>query len=130
MMAQINTAAPAPLANMGEPIRRSESVAKVTGQLLYAADEAEPDPLHAYFLTSGIARGRILSIDTAAAEALDGVVKVYTHLNAPYRVATPHIGKGGYVSDTAMPLTGTEIHNDGEIIAMVVAESYEVARDG
>ena len=129
-MNQINAAAPAPLANMGEPIRRSESVAKVTGQLIYAADEAETQPLHAYFLTSGIARGRILSIDTAPAEALEGVVKIYTHLNAPHRIATQHIGKGGYVSDTAMPLTSDEIRNDGEIIAMVVAESYEVARDG
>ena len=129
-MTQMNAAAPAPLANMGEPIRRSESVAKVTGRLIYAADAAETRPLQAYFLTSGIARGRIVSIDTAAAEALAGVVRVYTHLNAPHRIATPHIGKGGYVSDTAMPLTGTEIHNDGEIVAMVIAESYEVARDG
>ena len=128
-MAQINAAAPVPLANMGEPIRRSESIAKVTGKLVYAADAAGETPLHAYFLTSGIARGRVLSIDTALAEELAGVVKVYTHLNAPHRVTTPYTQKGGYASDTNMPLTGAEIHNDGEIIAMVIAETYEVARD-
>ncbi|MCW6511520.1 xanthine dehydrogenase family protein molybdopterin-binding subunit [Lichenifustis flavocetrariae] len=124
-----NTAAPAPLANMGEPIRRSESVAKVTGRLVYAADAPGQSPLQAYFLTSAIARGRVLSIDAAPAEALDGVVKVYTHLNAPRRIATPYTQKGGYASDTNMPLTGPEIHHDGQIIAMVIAETYEIARD-
>ena len=128
-MSQANAAVPVPLANMGEPIRRSESVAKVTGGLTYAADVAKPAALHAYFLTSGIARGRILSIDAAPAEALDGVVKVYTHDNAPHRIATPYTQKGGYASDTNMPLTGPEIRHDGQIIAMVVAETYEVARE-
>ena len=123
-------AATAVLPDMGQPIRRTESIAKVTGQLLYATD-ASPGkmPLQAYFLTSGIARGRILSIDTAPATALYGVVKVYTHKNAPDRIATPYTQKGGYVSDTNMPLIGPEIHHDGEIIAMVVAETYEIARD-
>ena len=117
-------------AHMGKPIPRLESVAKVTGRLAYAADVAvEGLPLQAYFLTSGIARGRVLSVDTAPAEALDGVVRVYTHLDAPRRIATPYTIKGGYVSDTNMPLTGSEIHHDGQIIAMVIAESYEVARD-
>ncbi len=128
-MDQANVAAPAPLANMGQPIRRSESIPKVTGKLIYAADAADEVPLQAYFLTSGIARGSILSIDTAAAEALDGVIKVYTHHNAPYSIPTAYTQKGGYVSDTNMPLIGREIFNDGQIIAMVIAETYEIARD-
>ena len=128
-MAVPETKAPAPSAGMGAPIRRTESVAKVTGRLVYSADVAGQAPLHAYFLTSGIARGRLLSIDAAPAEALAGVVKVYTHRNAPPRIATPYTQKGGYASDTNMPLTGTEIRNDGQIIAMVVAETYEIARD-
>ena len=128
-MDMVKTAVPAPNANMGEPIPRTESVAKVTGGLVYAADTPKSTPLQAYFLTSGIVRGRIIVLDTRPAEALRGVVKVYTHLNAPKRTATPYTQKGGYVSDTNMPLTGTEIHNDGQIIAMVVAESYEIARD-
>jgi xanthine dehydrogenase YagR molybdenum-binding subunit len=69
-MEQINVAAPAPLANMGEPIRRTESLAKVTGKVVYAADATEENLLQAYFLTSAIARGRILSIDTTPAESL------------------------------------------------------------
>ncbi len=129
MMDDVNTAAPAPGGNMGAPIRRIESIAKVTGRLPYAADVNDTPPLQAYFLTSAIARGRIVTIDTAPAEALKGVVKVYTHQNAPKRIPSPYTQKGGYASDTNMPLTGTEIFNDGQIVAMVIAESYEVARD-
>ncbi len=125
----VEVAAPAPKDNMGEPLRRSESLAKVTGSMIYAADEAMKDVLHAYFLTSGIARGRILSMDTAPAEALNGVVKVYTHRDAPERIATAYTQKGGYVSDTNMPLTGPEVRHDGQIIALVIAETYEIARD-
>ena len=129
MTKQNSVAAPAPLANMGEPIRRLESVAKVTGELVYATDTPMEPPLQAYFVTSAITRGQVLSIDPAPAEAMKGVLKVYTHLNAPRRIPTPYTQKGGYASDTNMPLTGTEIFNDGQIVAMVIAESYEIARD-
>ncbi len=128
-MDKVSTAVPAPKANMGDPIPRTESVAKVTGALIYAADTPKGAPLQAYFLTSGIVRGRVTLLDTKPAEALKGVVKVYTHLNAPKRTPTPYTQKGGYVSDTNMPLIGPEIHNDGQIIAMIIAESYEIARD-
>ena len=128
-MVESTIATAAALVGIGDPIVRSESVAKVTGALVYAADAPDGIALQAYFLTSGIALGRILSIDTGPAEALQGVVKVYTHKNAPHRIATPYTQKGGYVSDTNMPLIGPDIYNDGQIIAMVIAESYEIARD-
>ena len=128
-MAAPNEATPTPDLSMGAPIARLESVAKVTGELAYAADLHEVTPLQAYFVTSAIARGRLVSIDTRPGEALAGVVKIYTHLNAPPRIPTPYTQKGGYASDTNMPMTGVEIFNDGQIVAMVVAESYEIARD-
>jgi xanthine dehydrogenase YagR molybdenum-binding subunit len=128
-MDENSSAAPVPGANMGAPIARTESVAKVTGRIPYATDVRGKTPLEAYFLTSAIARGQLISIDTAPAKALTGVVKVYTHHNAPKRIPTPYTQKGGYASDTNMPLTGPEIFNDGQIIAMVIAKSYEVARD-
>ncbi len=128
-MQSTHTAAVSAQTNMGDPIPRTESVAKVTGRLVYAADTPKAKPLQAYFLTSGIVRGSVSEIDTAPAEVLKGVVKIYTHLNAPKRVPTPYTQNGGYVSDTNMPLSGPEVHNDGQIIAMIVAESYEIARD-
>ena len=120
---------PTPLENMGQAIPRYEAVAKVTGKPLYAADQAVSHPLHAFFLTSGIARGTIRSIDTAPAEALPGVAKVYTHRNMPKRQPMKHMNQGGKISDTNVPMSGTAIANDGQIVAMVLAESYEIARD-
>ena len=120
---------PTPLANMGQPIVRYEAVGKVTGAPIYADDIPIGTPLYAFFLTSGIARGRIAAIDTSAAETLPGVVKVYTHRNPPPRETTQYFQDGGYVSDSNMPLTGPDIHNDGQIVAMVVAEDFATARD-
>ena len=117
-------------ANMGEPIARYEARQKVTGQPIYADDLPLPGkPALALFVTSGIAKGRIASMDTAAAAALPGVVKIYTYQNAPPRVPAKYFTQGGYVSDSAMPLTGPEIVNDGQIIAVVVAEDLATARD-
>ncbi len=120
---------PVPLANMGQSIQRYEAFAKVTGKPLYAADEPATNPLYAYLVTSGIAKGTIASIDTAPAEAIAGVVKVYTHRDAPRRIAMKHLTEGGKVSDTNMPMIDTRIRNDGDVVAMVLAESYETARD-
>ena len=128
-MSEATPPVPAPLANMGQPIARYEAVGKVTGAPVYADDIAVANPLYAYFLTSGVAKGRIAAIDPRPAEALPGVVKVYTHRNAPPRQPTGYFQKGGYVSDSNEPLTGPDIHNDGQIVAMVVAEDFATARD-
>ena len=129
MMAEATPPVPEPGENMGKPLPRYEARAKVTGEPLYADDLQLPNPAIALFVTSGIARGRILQIDTAAADALPGVLKIYTHLNAPRREVTKHYTKGGYVSDSAVPLGGPDIVNDGQIVAVVVAEDFATARD-
>jgi len=127
---EITPPVPTPLANMGQPIVRYGATEKVTGAPVYAADEAVPDPLYAFFLTSGIAKGRIASIDTTPAERMQGVVKVYTHRNAPERQNLKHMMQGGRISDTNMPLADDRIVNDGDIVALVAGTSYEAARDG
>ncbi|RAK51584.1 xanthine dehydrogenase family protein molybdopterin-binding subunit [Phenylobacterium deserti] len=114
---------------MGQAIPRYEATAKVTGQPLYAADEPIARPLYAFFKTSGVARGTIASLDVRKAEAMPGVMKVYTHRNAPPRKAVKHIMTGGYMSDTNIPLADNRVRHDGDIVAMVVADSYEIARD-
>lgn len=128
-MTQATPPVPTPLANMGQPLRRYDAMEKVMGRARYAADEVVPDPLYAYVLSSGIARGEIASIDTAPAEAMPGVVKVYTHRNAPRRTPVKFVGDDGRVGDTNMPMTDAVIRHDGDPVAMVVADSYETARD-
>lgn len=128
-MSQPTPPVPAPLANMGQPVPRYEARAKVTGATLYASDTPVANPLYAYMVTSGIAKGRIAALDTAEAAAVPGVVRIYTQANAPKRQPVKYSNEGGYVSSTAVPLAGPDIRHDGEIVAMVVADSYEAARE-
>lgn len=128
-MADPTPPVPEPGTNMGKALPRYEARAKVTGAPLYADDMPLPNPATALFVTSGIAKGSITSIDTSEAAGLPGVLKVYTHENAPSRQDLRHFMKGGYVADSVMPLTGPKIVNDGEIVAVVVAEDLATARD-
>lgn len=133
-MAQDNTGVtgPAPtMANAGEPIVRYEARAKVTGGKLYADDLAVPGkPAHAYLVTSAIAKGRIRSIDDAATKAVPGVLLVLTHRNRGDIKTLQTFAQGGIGLSSKPPLGGPDIAHDGQIIGMVVAESFEAAREG
>lgn len=63
------------------PIR--DAALKVTGQLRYVDDLKFPHMLHAKVLFSTVAHGRIKSINTEKAEAMEGVRAVVCYKNAP-----------------------------------------------
>ena len=56
---------------------------KVQGEATYTGDMVIPGMHFAKLLFSPIPHGRIVSIDTAKAEALPGVIGVFSYLNAP-----------------------------------------------
>ncbi|MHC1721147.1 MAG: xanthine dehydrogenase family protein molybdopterin-binding subunit [Clostridiaceae bacterium] len=58
---------------------------KASGELIFASDMKLPDMLHVKLLLSPIAHGSIRSIDTSKAEALEGVVKVFTYFNTTHK---------------------------------------------
>jgi len=126
----IDPAVPAPVGNMGQPIPRYDARAKVTGAALYAADMALPDVAHAFLLSSRIAKGRIKSFDLKKARALPGVLDILT-----YEIISGDIRKvkyateGGLASNSVVPFGSAEIAYAGQPIAMVVAETLEVAQD-
>ena len=68
----MTAAVPAPQANMGQPIPRTEARAKVTGAARYASDMPVLNPAYAVLVTSTIAKGRIVGIDDSAARAVPG----------------------------------------------------------
>ena len=72
-----------PDTHIGQPRSRVDGPAKVTGTADYAADGVIAGLLHGAVVSSGIARGAITRIHTAAAEAVPGVVAVITHENRP-----------------------------------------------
>lgn len=125
----MTTAAPEPRANMGQPIPRYDAVAKVTGKAEYAADVPLARPIYAYLITSSIAKGRIEGFDLTDAAKLPGVIAIVTHENAEKLKAVKFFSSGGYASTTNQPLRSAEIAEEGQIIGVVLAETYEAARD-
>lgn len=65
-------------AHFGQPERRLEGPAKVSGAARYTADSAPPGTLLARFVTSPYPHARIRSIDTSAAARAPGVHAVLT----------------------------------------------------
>jgi xanthine dehydrogenase YagR molybdenum-binding subunit len=121
-------AAPAPQANMGEPAPRLDARQKVTGEARYASDFPVANPAYAVLVTSAIARGRILALDTAAAQAVPGVLDILTQDNTG-ELKEVKFGAGGGGGSTSIQKLGPEIAHDGQIIAMVVADTFEAARE-
>lgn len=125
----MTVAAPDPKANMGQPAPRYDAAAKVTGRATYGSDMPLDNPAYAFLVTSAIARGRINSFDLDDARRVRGVIDIVTHENAPKLKESKLFSNGGYAGTTIQPLKSANIAHDGEIIAVVVAESYEAARE-
>lgn len=109
---------------VGQPTSRIDGALKTTGQARYAYEQHDvvPDQTYGYLVGAGIARGRIRAIDGRAARDLPGVIEVITWENAG-DVTYPGGGTPDY-------LAGPEIQHYHQAVALVVAESFEVARDG
>jgi len=77
---------------VGQSVIRVDAWAKVTGEAKYPADFTLPDMLHAKILFARRPHARIVSIDTAEAEAVPGVVAIFTAKDVPvneYGLQTP-----------------------------------------
>ena len=127
----IDPAAPLPIGNMGQPVPRYDARAKVTGAALYAADIALPDVAYAYLLSSRIAKGRIKSFDLKAARALPGVLDILTYqsIRGGDIRKVKYTTEGGPASNSVVPFGSAEIAYAGQTIAVVLAETLEVAQD-
>jgi xanthine dehydrogenase YagR molybdenum-binding subunit len=111
----------------GEPHKRIDGVAKVTGAARYATDEPAANPAYAYLVTSSIARGRITGFALDAARATPGYIDIITYQNVAGEYAPP-LPFGGKDGQTGT-LDSDQVWHDGQIIAVVLAESYEAARE-
>ena len=119
-----NAAAPAPRANMGEPAPRLDARLKVTGEARYASDFPVSNPAFACLVTSTIAKGRITALDLAEARAVPGVLDILTHENTGDLKAVAF----GSASTSTQQL-GPEIDHVGQIVAVVLADTFEAARN-
>lgn len=74
---------------IGAAVTRIDGPLKVKGAAPFAAEFPVEGMLYAAVVFSTIARGRITSLETAAAEAAEGVKLVMTYKNAPKLKTTP-----------------------------------------
>lgn len=113
---------------IGTPINRLDGTVKVTGRADYAADSSAAGMAHGFLVLSTVAQGSVLSMDTHAAERSDGVLAVYSPFNPLklHRIKTsPDLS---FVGQFWLPLQDEKVRHHGQIIGLVVAETYEQAR--
>jgi aerobic carbon-monoxide dehydrogenase large subunit len=113
---------------VGERVKRREDPRLIRGRATYVDDLALVGMLHLVFKRSDIAHGRIRSIDTSAAERMDGVEAVYTgaqiaEMLAPMPIGTP------FPSPEHRAVAVDTVRFAGEPVAVVVARDRYAARD-
>src|SRR3977135_2275751 len=116
---------------LGPARSRVDGRLKVTGAAKYAVEFDVPKCAHGWTVESNIAKGKILAIDTKAAQAVPGVLAVLTHLNMPKFKEAPkkeERGGGGIRNEERFPLSDDGVHYAGQYVALVVAETLEQAR--
>ena len=105
-------------------VRRPDGDVKLTGAARYAADAAHPNALVAALVTSSVARGRVVGLDTAAAAQVPGVVRILGPSDFPRLTPMPSPPMGHAV----IPMQDDEVQYEGQPIAIVLAQTWEDAR--
>src|SRR6201992_4297856 len=108
---------------IGHPTARIDGPLKTTGTAHYAYERHDEiaDPAYGYVVGSAIAKGRVVSISVPAAKAAPGLLAIVTADNAG------KLDKGDY--NSAKLLGGPDIEHYHQAIAVIVAETFEQARD-
>src|SRR3954454_5409159 len=118
---------------MGPARNRVDGKLKVTGGAKYSVEFDVPNCAYAWPVESNIAKGKILSIDSSAAENSTGVLSVLTHRNIP----KPKNAQGteernsekGIRNEHRLPLSDDRVHYAGQYVAIVVAKTIEQPRN-
>jgi xanthine dehydrogenase YagR molybdenum-binding subunit len=106
---------------LGAGLERVEAREKVTGAAHYAVEHPADGAVFAFAVQSTIAKGRVRAVDATAVDGSPGVLAVLSHLNAP---------ELGGASDAELCLFQSPgVAYRGQIVAAVVADSLETARD-
>src|SRR5260221_1977607 len=113
---------------VGERVKRREDPRLIQGRGTYVDDIKIAGMQHLAFKRCDMAHGRIRSIDTSAAEAMDGVEAVFTgaqiaEMLAPMPIATP------FPSPPHRAVAVDVVRYGGEPVAVVVASNRYTARD-
>ena len=113
---------------VGSRVKRREDPRLIQGRATYVDDVKIPGLQHIAFKRSDIAHGRIVSIDTSAAEKMEGVEAVFTgrqiaEFLKPMPIGTPFPSPDHHAVAVDM------VRYAGEAVAVVVAADRYIARD-
>ncbi len=120
---------------IGASPKRREDVRFLTGKGRYTDDINVAGQAHVVFLRSDVAHGTIDGIDTAAAEAMEGVIRIFTAKDFAEVGGIPCGWQitsidGGVMQEPKHPiLCDGKVRHVGDPVAAVVAETREQARD-
>jgi aerobic carbon-monoxide dehydrogenase large subunit len=116
---------------IGSPVERVEDLRFVRGKGTYIGDFAREGQLHAAFLRSPIAHGRIRKIDAAEALNCQGVLDVITAKDIPSPIPViPFRRPNPTIARYAQPVIAVDkVRYVGEPVAMVLADTVELAED-
>ena len=119
-----------PTQGIGTNTPRIDGRRKVTGTARYGADMPVSSPAYGFLRTSAVARGRITAINDSEARELSGVLEIFTYKNVGDRIRPgKFFANQGYMGSSIAPLASDRVWHDGQIVALVVAETFETARD-
>jgi xanthine dehydrogenase YagR molybdenum-binding subunit len=107
---------------VGKPLDRPEGLLKVSGAATFAAEYVIDGCLEGVLVTSTCARGKVTRIDKQSVLSMPGVITVF---NEPRMIARPAQGTANEAPDHKV----SDIHYWGQPVALVVAETFEQARD-
>ena len=118
-------AVPLPIGGIGTQSAKYEAEALALGDRGYVDDLRVPGMLHAALHLSAHTRADVVGIDTAAAARAPGVVRVLTAADVPGELRVGLIHKDWPVM---IPIGGRTSYA-GDVLAVVVAETHQQARD-
>jgi CO/xanthine dehydrogenase Mo-binding subunit len=116
------------MALIGQSIKRVDAVGKVTGETLYPGDINLPNQAHMKILFADRPHAIIRRLNTQAAQALEGIVAVFTAKDVP-------VNEYGLIIPDQPVLCGpgsSKLYADrvrfvGDQVAVIVAETEEIA---
>ncbi|GAA1162616.1 xanthine dehydrogenase family protein molybdopterin-binding subunit [Streptomyces hebeiensis] len=121
---------PQPQAAVGAPLSRVDGRLKVTGAALYAAEHDVEGVLHGVIVDSSVGRGRIVSVDTDAALAHPGVLRVISHRDAPKLTYRDNPGSNNPEGRRLRVFQDDKVLFHGQPVAVVIATTLEAAQHG
>ena len=122
---------------VGQPVPRKEDPTLLRGEGRYTDDLTLPGQVHAVMVRSSHAHGRILGIDSSDAQAMHGVLGVFTGADLlaaglgpmPSGMAFKNRDGSDMPKPVQPPLTTDKVRFVGDPVAVVVAETAKQARD-